>query len=317
MSVKIVFLDSQTIGPQVHITKPQNKHQWIDYKVSYENEVIEKAQNADIIVTNKVPVRAHHIKNLPRLKMIAIAATGYDVIDIHACHKITVSNVHNYAKNTASEHTFALILALMRNIHHYRSDVINGVWQQSPQFCFFNHPIRDLHRLQLGILGSGSIGKSVAKIARSFGMKVVFSERKGMRATQNRKEFTEVLSTSDILTLHLPLLDSTYHLIADDEFSLMQKKPLIINTARGSLVDEYALVRALDKGLVSGIGFDVLSQEPAQSDNPLISIAHRPNVIITPHVAWASNQAMQTLWNQVINNIDNFINGKPSNVICH
>ena len=316
--LKIVFLDRDTIGPSVEILRPAFAHEWIEYGKTAPDEVAGRLAEADIAITNKAPIRAETIEKLPRLKMIAIAATGYDVIDIAACKArgITVSNVREYAVNTVPEHTFALIFALRRSIVGFRQDVIDGEWQRAAQFCFFNHPIRDLSGSTLGIFGEGVLGQSVAAIARALGMKPLFAAHKGVQGLGPLyTPFDEVLEKSDIITLHAPLMPATRNMIAMPEFRKMKRRPLIINTARGGLVDEADMVKALDEGLIGGIGFDVLTSEPPRPDNPLLSVLERPNVIVTPHVAWASNEAMQTLWNQVVGHVENFEKGKPSNVV--
>ncbi len=316
--MKIVFLDRDTIGPTVSITRPRFDHEWIEHGKTAPDEVAARIADADIVVTNKAPIRAEQLAGAPRLKMIAIAATGYDVIDMPACKErgIIVSNVRGYATNTVPEHAFSLILALRRSIVGYRQDVIDGEWQKSGQFCFFTHPIKDLAGSRLGIIGEGALGQSVAQIARAFGMEPVFAAHKG--ATGLGPLYTpwdEVIETSDVLTLHAPLMPATRHMISTPEFEAMKKKPILVNTSRGGLVDEAALVDALDRGLIAAAGFDVLTKEPPEADNPLLKVLDRPNVIVTPHVAWASEEAMQTLWDQVVSHVDNFEAGTPSNVI--
>lgn len=315
---KIVFLDHETIGPGVILNRPQTDHEWVEYQATAEAQVLERAKDADVIITNKVPIGETTLAGLPNLKMIAIAATGYDVVDVAACSNrgIIVSNVRGYAINTVPEHAFALIFALQRNIVGYRQDVIDGAWQKSGQFCFFTHPISDLSGARLGILGEGVIGQSVARIGRALGMDVVFASHKGVEGLGPLyTPWDEVMETSDVLTLHAPLMPATRNMISTPEFEAMKRKPIIINTSRGGLVDEAAMVDALDRGLISGIGFDVLTSEPPQPDNPILQILDRPNVIVTPHVAWASTEARQTLWDQVAHHIDNFLTGQPSNVV--
>ncbi len=316
--LRVVFLDRDTIGPSVEITRPDFPHEWIEYGKTAPDEVASRIAEADIVITNKAPVREDAIAGAPKLKMIAVAATGYDVIDLASATQrdIIVSNVRGYAINTVPEHTFALIFALRRSIVGYRQDVIAGEWQRANQFCFFNHPIRDLAGSTLGIFGRGTLGTSVARIARAFGMNVIFAGRKGSTALEEGYvPFEEVLETSDIITFHMPLTPATRDMIGNEEFRRMQRRPLLINTARGGLVNEAALVRALDEGLIAGAGFDVLTKEPPASENPLLAVLDRPNVIVTPHVAWASDEAMQTLWNQVIGHVQNFERGAPTNVL--
>lgn len=315
---RIVFLDRGTIGPSVELTRPSFEHDWVEYDQTAPEQVIQRLSGAEIAVTNKVPIRRAALEALPDLRMIAIAATGYDVIDVAACKErgVTVSNIRGYAVNTVPEHTFALILALRRSIVGYRQDVMNGEWQKSGQFCFFTHPIRDLSGSTLGIMGEGAIGQSVAKIGQAFGMRTLFAAHKGVTGLGPLyTPFEQVLEESDVISLHCPLMPATRGMIGMDEFRHMKKKPLLINTARGGLVVEKDLVQALDEGLIAGFGFDVLTSEPPMPDHPFNAVLGRPNVIVTPHVAWASEEAMQTLWAQLIGHIENFRAGRPSNVV--
>ncbi|KZL17344.1 D-2-hydroxyacid dehydrogenase [Pseudovibrio sp. WM33] len=316
--MKIAFLDRGTIGPSVHTSKPTFPHDWVEYDNTSPEEVLEKLHGVQICITNKVPLSADVLKQLPDLKLICIAATGYDKVDIATCDElgIVVSNVRGYAVNTVPEHAFALIFALRRSLSGYREDVINGEWQKSGKFCFFNHPIKDLAGSRLGIIGSGTLGKGTARIGEALGMDVVFAERKG--ATEVRSGYTawqEVITSSDVISLHTPLTPETRGIISTPEFEAMPQKPILINTSRGGLVDEAALVQALDKQKIAAAGFDVLTTEPPQEDNPLLSILERPNVIVTPHVAWASEEAMQTLWDQLISHMESFQKGTPTNAV--
>ena len=315
---KIVFLDRDTIGPAVTITRPSFPHEWVEYGKTAESEVASRIRDADIVITNKAPVREASIAAAPKLKMITVAATGYDVIDLAFAQQrgIVVSNIRGYAVNTVPEHTFALIFALRRSIVGFREDVIAGEWQRANQFCFFTHPIRDLANSTIGIFGGGTLGKSVARIAEALGMTVLFAGRKGAtEVAEGYTPFETVLEQADIITLHMPLKPGTRDLIGIEEFRKMKKHPLIINTARGGLVNEADLVTALNEGLIGGAGFDVLTKEPPAADNPLLTVIDRPNVILTPHVAWASDEAMEGLWAQVVEHIENFQKGTPSNAL--
>jgi len=315
---KIVFLDRATLAPQIKLTRPAFEHELIEYDHTQPDQVAARLDGATIAITNKVPITADVIAQLPTLKLVAVAATGTDCVDKEACerHGIKVSNIRGYAVNTVPEHTFALMLALRRNLIAYRDDVLNGEWQKSGQFCFFNHAIHDLGGMTLGIIGEGVLGQRVAEIAKAFGMRPLFAAHKGRDGLGPLyTPWGEVLATSDIITIHSPLTPQTRGMLAMPEFRKMKRKPLIINTARGGLVDEDALVHALDEGLIGGIGFDVLSGEPPGDDNPLMRIAQRPDVIVTPHVAWASDEAQQALADQLMNNIASFVSGTPVNVV--
>ena len=315
---RIVLLDRATIGPSVRITKPAFEHEWVEYGSTSEADVVGRLSDAAIAITNKVPIHGSALASLPQLKMIAVAATGYDVVDVAACAErgIAVANVRGYAINTVPEHAFALILALRRSLIGYRQDVIAGEWQKAGQFCFFNHAIRELHGSTLGIMGEGVIGHAVARLGQAFGMRTFFAAHKGVEGLGPLyTPFEEVLESSDIITLHCPLMPGTRNMLAMPEFRRMQRRPLLINVARGGLVNEEDAVAALDEGLIAGLGFDCLTSEPPREDHPFLAIMERPNVIVTPHVAWASEEAMQTLWDQLVGTLEAFHRGEPRNLV--
>ena len=315
MTHKIVFLDRSTLQAQVR--RPAFEHTWQEYPVSHPGELEERLRDATVAITNKVPLRADTLQRLPKLRLIAVAATGYDVIDIPHCraHGIAVANIRNYAVHTVPEHAFALITALRRNLLAYRQDVERGRWQQVDQFCFFDHPIRDLYGATLGIVGEGVLGQGTANIARGFGMKVLFADHAPPKAEGVVfTPFADVLAQSDVISLHEPLTPETRHMIGAEQFRKMKRTAILINTARGGLVDEGALVQALTEGLIAGAGFDVLSKEPPKEGNPLLEL-RLPNFILTPHVAWASDGAMQFLADQLIDNIEAFVRGSPQNLV--
>jgi glycerate dehydrogenase len=315
---RLIFLDRATIAPQVQLRRPQFAHELVEHDNTQPEQVLDRLAGATVAILNKVPLRAPVLKQLPALKLIAVAATGTDCVDKDYCkaHGIAVSNIRGYAVNTVPEHTFALMLALRRNVIAYRDSVIAGRWQESGQFCFFDHSMHDLAGARLGIIGEGVLGQRVAEIAKAFGMVPMFAAHKGRSGLGPLyTPWQEVLETSDIITLHSPLTPATRNMIAMPEFRAMKRQPLLINTARGGLVDEADLVRALDEGLISGVGFDVTVGEPPPLDSPLMRIAKRPNVILTPHVAWASDEAQQSLADQLMDNIENYVAGRPSNLV--
>ena len=315
---KIVFLDRATIAPQIRVRRPSFPHEYAEYQHTAAGEVIDRLAGASIAVINKVKLTAETLARLPNLKLIAIAATGTDCVDKAYCqmHGIAVSNIRGYSGMTVPEHAFALILALRRSIVPFRADVLAGEWQKSGQFCFFNYPIHDLGGARLGIIGEGFLGQRVAEIAKVFGMKTMFAAHKGKTGLGPLyTPWDEMLETADVITIHCPLTPDTANMISLPEFRKMKRKPLIINTARGGLVDEAALEVALEEGLISGAGFDVTAPEPPPEDSPLMRIAKRSNVIVTPHIAWASDEAQQTLTDQLIDNIENFVAGHPTNLV--
>ena len=315
MQNQVVFLDRASL--QAKVRRPAFEHAWQEYPASTVGEAAERLREATVAITNKVPLRADTLKKLPKLKMIAVAATGYDVIDVDYCkaNGIAVANIRNYAVHTVPEHAFALILALRRNLNAYREDVARGRWAEVDQFCFFDHPIRDLFGATLGIIGEGVIGQGAAKIALGFGMKVLFADHAPPKVPGvSFTPLDQVLTESDVISLHAPLTPETRNLIGAKELRKMKPTAILINTSRGGLVDEQALAAALTEGWIAGAGFDVLTKEPPKEGNPLLDLK-LPNFILTPHVAWASEGAMQFLADQLIDNIEAFVRGKPQHLV--
>ena len=311
----IVFLDRDSLLATVRA--PGFEHQWRDYPATQPGQVAERLAGATIAITNKVPVRAADIALLPDLKMIAVAATGTDNVDLAACRErgIVVSNIRNYSVVAVPEHCFTMILALRRNLRAYCADVDAGLWQKSSTFCLFNHPIGDLAGSRLGIVGYGALGQKVAQLGRAFGMQVCVASRSPVADPDvTAMPLAELLATCDVVSLHLPLTEQTRNMIGARELATMKRTALLINTARGGLVDETALAQALRDGVIGGAGFDVLSKEPPLPDNPLLAL-HQPNFILTPHVAWASAGAMQTLADMLVDNVEAFVAGKPLNMV--
>jgi glycerate dehydrogenase len=317
-SKHIVFLDRETLPDQVSVRPPAFPHSMDEHQRTRPEEVVERARDAEIIITNKVPLRAETLAELPKLKMIAVSATGTDIIDLAVCRErgIVVSNIREYAIATVPEHTMGLILSLSRSINPYHASVAAGRWKDADQFCYFDYPIFDLKGKVLGIIGDGVLGKAVAKLGEAFGMEVRYSTYKGVDGMGPLyTPFERILSESDVITLHCPLMESTRNLLGPAEFDQMAKRPLIINAARGGLVDERALVDALKAGKIGGAGFDVVTTEPVPDDHPFLEIMDRPNFILTPHVAWASIEAIQGLADQMVDNIDAYVAGSPRNVV--
>lgn len=316
MMEKIVFLDADSIIADIR--RPAFPHQWEQHAATSAGQTVARLTDATIVITNKVQLKRETLEQLPKLKMVAIAATGTDNVDIACCRErgIVVCNIRNYSVHTVPEHVFMLVLALRRNLLAFREDLRNGAWQKSPQFCLFTHPVRDLHGSTLGLIGHGAIGQAVEQIARAFGMKVLVAEHKGCAEVRpGYTAFDTVLRESDVLTLHLPLNEQTRHLISTAEFARMRPGALLINTARGGLVDEAALLEALQSGRLGGAGFDVLGKEPPTAGHPLLDL-NLPNFILTPHIAWSGREAMQTLADQLIANIEAFVAGSAQNRVA-
>lgn len=312
---RIVFLERNTI--QASFRRPRSAHEWIEYPETLPSQIVERLAGASIVISNKLALRGPDLAQLPELKLIAIAATGSDCVDLDYCraHGIAVSNVRGYAVNSVPEHVLMLILALRRNLFAYRADVQKGKWQHSKQFCLLTQELHDISGSTLGIIGYGSIGKAMARLGAAVGMRVLISEHKNAETNrEGRTSFGEVLEQSDVITLHCPLSAETADMIGPAEFEAMKRTALVINTARGGLVQEAALVEALQKGLIAGAGVDVLREEPPVNGSALLEL-NLPNFIVTPHVAWASHEAVQALADQVIDNIEAFVDGRPRNLL--
>lgn len=318
MTHRVVFLDRDTIAPYINVRKPSFEHEWTVYDRTTKEQAVERLAGADIAIINKVKLPAESLAKLPDLKLIAIAATGTDNVDLEYCrnNNIIVSNIRGYAVRTVPEHAFALILALRRSIIGFRQDVKDGEWQKADQFCFFNHPIEDLNGARIGIFGEGILGQGVASIARGFGMEPVFAAHKGVEGLGPLyMPFDEVIETSDVISLHCPLMPSTKDMIGLDELKRMKDSVIIVNTSRGGLINEEALVTAINEGMIGGAGIDVMMPEPPAADHPFFELLNKPNFILTPHIAWASRQAQHTLSEQLIDNVENFVAGNPSNIV--
>ena len=309
--MNIVFLDSTAIPKHIPIPSPTFAHTWTEYEHTSSAETIERAKDADIVITSKVIFDRETLKQLPKLKLIAITATGTNNVDLVAAEEmgITVRNVTGYSSTTVPEHVIGLIFSLKHSLAGWLRDQTEAKWVESKQFCYFDYPITDVRGSTLGVFGKGCLGTEVGRLANAVGMKVLYAEHKD--ATVCRKGYTpfdEVLKQADIVTLHCPLTETTKNLINVETLSKMKKGAFLINTGRGPLIDEFALVDALKMGHLGGAALDVMVKEPPEKDNPLILAAKTmPNLIITPHIAWASDSAVTTLVGKVMQNIEEFV----------
>lgn len=314
--MEIIFLDRATLAEQVVFARPDLADcRWREYPTTAPRQVAERAATADVIITNKVPLDAAQIERLPALRLIAVAATGVDHIDLDAARRrgVAVCNVRDYAQHSVPEHVFALLLALRRQINAYHLAVRRGDWSRAPCFTLHDYPIHDLEGGAFGVIGGGNLGQAVARLAAAFGMRVLLAERRDApSARPGRVAFEQVLRDSDVVSLHAPLNDETRHLIGAAELALMKPSAILINTARGGVVDEQALAAALRSRRLYGACVDVLSAEPPPPDHPLLA-ADLPNLIITPHVAWASLEAQDTLAREVSANIEAYFRGERRN----
>ncbi|MFA9486093.1 MULTISPECIES: NAD(P)-dependent oxidoreductase [unclassified Moraxella] len=310
--MKAVFLDTDTFSNKTDLSLPISVSEYVRYDNTPNDEavIIERCADADIIITNKVNLTANIIKSLPNLKLIHITATGINNIDTKTCDEQGVAwrNVTGYSTVTVPEHTFMLMLNVMRAASTYHKQATDGTWQADGRFCLIDEPIFDLSGKTLGIIGGGHIGQNVARIAQAFGMTVLLAERRGKPPRDdNYTTFEEVLAAADVISLHCPLTDDTAYLINHDTIALMQKQPAIINVARGGVVDSHAIAQALTQGRILGYGADVFGSEPFTDDDPLLTLKDHPRVFFTPHNAWGSLDAQARLWQILCTQIDEFI----------
>ncbi len=288
---------------------------WIFHHNTLPDEVSFRIQQADIIVTNKVIVSEQDIVK-SSCKLICAAATGVNniAIDTATRYKIPVCNIRGYATPAVVQHTFALILALTNNLLAYRQSLENGRWQKNEFFSFFAHQLTELSGKTLGIIGYGELGKAVVQMAKAFGMQVLIAESFVNKNDPSRTRLERVFAESDVLSLHCPLTDETRNIINARHLALMKRSAFLINTARGELVDETALEHALLSGEIAGAGLDVLQKEPPDEDNALLKL-DLPNLIITPHIAWATQASRQRLVDELTLNISSFLAGKIRNQV--
>ncbi|MDX1597805.1 MAG: D-2-hydroxyacid dehydrogenase [Marinobacter sp.] len=299
--MKAVFLDADTLGKDVDLTPIETvTGGLVKHERTTPEQVLERIRGFDTVVVNKVVLNREHFEACPELKTIAVVATGLNNIDQTAAkeHGIRVMNVTNYGRSTVAQHTMALMLALATRLLDYDRDVRAGRWGQSSMFCLMDHPIMELEGRTLGIVGYGDLGQGVAERARAFGMKILLGARPGLEQGEvdgyPRIPLDEFLPQVDVLSLHCLLTDETRNLIGANELRKMKRDALLINTSRGGLVDEQALADALRTGTIAGAGFDVLTEEPPRHGNPLLA-DDIPNLIVTPHSAWASREARQRI----------------------
>ena len=311
---KIAFLDRNTFFDSIAFAVVRLAANWQEHARTAPDEVLTHAADATVIVTNKVKLPAVLLEKLPQLRLVAVAATGVDHVDLDAARRlgIGVCNVRDYATHSVPEHVFAVLLALRRNLLAYAAAARNGAWSRAENFCLLSWPIEDLAGSTLGIIGGGALGQSVARLGAAFGMRVLLAEQRGAPLRPGRVAFEQVLAEADVLSLHVPLTPVTRNLIGATELARLKPSAILINSARGGVVDEVALVEALRAGQLAGAAVDVLTTEPPPADHPLLS-ANLPNLLVTPHIAWASRQAQQRMADEVVENIAAFLHGEHRN----
>lgn len=314
--MKIIFLDVSTITlGDIDFSSIKSLGEYISYDNSSEGEAIQRAADADCIITNKVPIGRDEMVSLKNLKLVTVIATGYNVIDINAAkkHGLRVCNVPGYAADTVPQHAFALILNLATGAYRYHADVMDGEWGRADSFTLLRYQTFELAGKTIGIIGFGSIGRGVARIAEAFGMRVLAYDALEIEHERYKNTSLDMLlRDSDVITVHSPLTEETRNLIDANAISKMKKSAILINTARGGIVNEDALAKALNSGAIAGAGVDVLTVEPPREGNPLLTAK---NIIITPHSAWSTREARQRLVDETAENIRAFFEGHPRNVV--
>jgi len=314
--MKAVFLDQQTFSEHISFTAiEQQVSRLTCYPTTRSEQIIARCQDAEIVITNKVVFNAEILASLPTLKLLCVAATGYNNIDIEAAarHNIAVSNVSGYAANSVAQYVLAQILDYYQQTQHHNSNTAQGLWQQSPTFCHHGNAITELAGKTLAVVGYGSLGQAVAKLANAFGMTVLLSERVNASATRaNKVSFEHAISQADIVSLHCPQTADTEQLINASVLAKMKSNAMLINTARGALVNNNDLLAALKNKQIAYAVLDVLDQEPPSQDHPLLNAA-LPNLKITAHIAWASSEAQQRLIDLLSQNIAAFKQGQSLN----
>ena len=317
--MKIVILDAMTLGKDVSLSKFEALGEVDVYETSTMQEAAERLADADVAVVNKVIMNEVSLKNAKNLKLIAVAATGYNNVDLEYAksHGITVANVKGYSTESVVQHTFALMFYVMEKLSYYDSYVKDGSYGKSPVFTHFDKVFMELSGKTWGIIGLGEIGRGVASVAKAFGCRVIYYSTSGKNNNPEyeRVSFDELLAQSDIVSIHASLTPATENLMNYEAFSRMKKSAVLVNVGRGPVINEADLVRALNEGLISGAGLDVICKEPITEDCEFNKITDSSKLIITPHIAWATYEARIRLMDGVYNNIRSFFEGNPANVI--
>ena len=310
MTEQIVFLDDEGLAPSTRLKRPACQHSWQQFAYTRPEQVIDHLQNASIALTCSVPLREEHLRHLPKLKMISLALTGRDIVDLDYCHAhgIEVTSVPGYAANTVAEHSLAMILELFRRPAAFTRLMRQVSTGEAPyQNIYFNHRIRDVRDKQLAIIGSGPIAMRLAHLARAFGMQVLFEDRGGKRPGPDCRPLAELLKSCDVLSINCPLTPETHNLIDVEQLALMKPDAVVVNTGRGGVINEAALIDALQNGRLGGVALDVIEHEPLHPSNPLFALIDRDDFLLNPHIAWSSEDAMQQLMDSAVDNISDFV----------
>lgn len=316
--MKIVILDGYATNPgDLCWDELKQLGECIIYDRTQPDDVVERAQGAEIVLTNKTQLRADQMAALPELKFIGVLATGYNIVDTEAARQrgILVSNIPAYSTNSVAQLVFAHLLNIAQQVQHHNEAVHNGRWSNCLDFCFWDMPLLELHGLKMGIVGLGNTGMATARIALGFGMEVYAYTSKSplqLQSEIHKMELDQLFSECDVVSLHCPLNSQTLGMVNARRLQLMKPTAILINTARGPLIDEAALADALNQGRLAAAGLDVLSQEPPSSDNPLLTAR---NCYLTPHIAWGSTAARKRLMQILVGNVKAYLDGHPVNIV--
>lgn len=315
--MKIVLLDAATMGADIDFSPIDKLGEVIKYPNTVPAERAERIKEADVVVVNKIVLDAEVLSCAHNLKLICVFAVGYNNIDISYCkeHNIKVRNVPGYCSQSVCQHTFALLFDLIENMRYYDDFVKSGKYSGSGLANHLGKPFFEISGKKWGIIGMGAIGRAVADCAAAFGAKVSYSSVSGAKREEKYENIPldKLLAESDIISVHAPLNEKTMHLIGERELSLMKKTAVIINVGRGAIIDEEALARAIDNGVIAGCGLDVYCEEPPRKESPVLSIRDKDKVIYTPHIAWSSFEARARCVSMTADNIGAFINGEDRN----
>ena len=316
---KICILDAKTLGGDADFRVFDKFGEVVVYDITSPENVVERIQDCDIIITNKVVLNGSNLQHAPQVKLICVSATGTNNIDLRYTQNrnITVCNVAGYSTRSVVQHTYAMLFYLLESLAYYDAYVKSGAYAESSIFTHLDRPFWELCNKTWGIVGLGTIGRAVAGVAREFGCKIIYYSTSGANDNPDytRVELEELLQTADIVSIHAPLNERTFNLLQYERLQLMQSHAIILNLGRGGIVNEADLARALDEGLIGGAALDVLTKEPIDRENPLLQIKHRERILITPHIAWASREARNTLVNEIANNISAYLSGIPRNTV--
>lgn len=316
---KICILDALTLGEDADLSAFQALGEVSVYDSTAPEQVVERIKDCEIIITNKVVLNGSNLPYAPQVKLICVAATGTNNIDLEytRSQNITVTNVAGYSTHSVAQHTFAMLFYLLESPAYYDSYVKSGQYAESQIFTHLARPFWELKEKTWGIIGLGTIGRTVADIARAFGCQVIYYSTSGQNRNPDypSKDLPELLQTADIVSIHAPLNERTFDLLNYQRLQLMKPNAILLNLGRGNIVNEADLARALDEGVIAGAALDVLEREPIDRENPLLKIKQPDRLFITPHIAWSSREARETLVKEIAHNIESFLEGTPGNLV--